>query len=177
MSLAAAAAAARPGVALREVAGPDDELVLRGGGEVLRLPRAAEAATRLVLLVRALARLRPLVPVAVPRPRLVGVLDDGETPFTAERRLPGTAGLPLEGPALGQLAGLLAALDDVPVREAQSWGVPGDGVLLHGALTPGALLGDPLLGVLTGVVGWRLRLGDRADDLAGLDPAVQAALG
>ncbi len=177
MTLQEAAAAARPGVVLREAAGPDDELVLHGGGEVLRLPRTAEAAARLVLLVRALPRLRPLVPVAVPLPRLVGVLEDGSTPFTAERRLPGVPGLALEGPAVGQLAGLLAALADVPVREAQSWGVPGDGVLLHGALTPAALLVDPRRGVLTGVVGWRLRLGEQADDHAGLDPAVRAALG
>ena len=177
MTLRAAAAAARPGVVLREAAGPDDELVLHGGGEVLRLPRTPEAAARLVLLVRALPRLRPLVPVAVPLPRLVGVPDDGQTPFTAERRLPGVPGLPLDGLAVGQLAGLVAALDDVPPREAQSWGVPGDGVLLHGALGPSALLLDPQRGVLTGVVGWRLRLGDRADDLAELDPAVRAALG
>jgi aminoglycoside phosphotransferase (APT) family kinase protein len=177
VSLTAAAAAARPGVVLREAAGPADELVRHGGGEVLRLPRTPEAAERLVLLVRALPRLRPLVPVAVPQPRLVGVLADGETPFTAEARLPGVPGRPLEGPAVGQLAGLLAALADVPVREARSWGVPGDGVLVHGALTPAALLVDPRRGVLTGVVGWRLRLGDPAEDLAGLDPALRAALG
>ena len=177
MSLRAAAQAARPGVALREVPGPDDELVLHGGGEVLRLPRTPAAAARLVLLVRALPRLRPLVPVAVPQPRLVGVLEDGETPFTAEARLPGVPGLALEGLAVGQLAGLLAALADVPVREAQSWGVPGDGTLLHGALDPAALLVDPRRGVLTGVVGWRLRLGDPAEDLAALDPALRAALG
>ena len=51
------------------------------------------------------------------------------------------------------------------------------GVLLHGVLARSALLLDPRRGVLTGVVGWRLRLGDRADDLAGLDPALRAALG
>ena len=94
---------------------------------MLRLPRTAGAAARLVLLVRALPRLRPLVPVAVPLPRLVRV--------------------------------------------------PGDGVLLHGALGPSALLVDPRRGVLTGVVGWRLRLDERADELAGLDPAARAALG
>ncbi len=154
--LRAAAEAARPGVALREAAGPDDELVLHGGGEVLRLPRTPEAAARLLLLVRALPRLRPLVPLAVPAPRLVGVLADGATPFTAEPRLPGVPVTgALDGIAAGQRAGLRAALDAVPVREAQQWGVPGDGTRLA---DPAALLVDPRRGVLTAAVGWHLRL-------------------
>ena len=110
--------------------------------------------------VRALAELRTRVPVAVAPPRYVGLLPDGQTPFTAERRLPGT---PVTAPALGsiaaaQLAGVVVALADVPPREARQWGVPGDGdVLLHGALTAGALLADGPR--LTGITGWRLRLG------------------
>lgn len=171
-------AARRPGTALRAVDGPPDEDVVHGGGEVFRLPRTPAAAARLLLLVRVLPRLGPLVPVAVPAPRPVGVLEDGVTPFTAEPRLPGG---PPDGPlsaiAVGQLAGLLAALAAVPVREAQMWGVPpGEGVLLHGGLTWSALLVDPQRGVLTGVVGWDPRFGDPAEDLAGLDPALRAAL-
>ena len=87
------------------------------------------------------------------------MLPDGETPFTAERRLPGrpTAG-PLGSIAAAQLDGVLAALADVPAREAQQWGVPGDGDVLQ---APGlTLLADGPR--LTGVTGWRLVLG-RAD--------------
>lgn len=175
-----AVAARRPGVALREVlSGREDEWVVHGGGEVFRLPRTPQAAQRLRTLVRVLPRLRPLVPVPVPAPRLAGVLADGQTPFTAEPRLPGR---PPDGPlsaiAAGQLSGLLAALAAVPVREAVEWGVPpGDGpALLHGALSRAVLLVDPDRGVLSGVVGWDPRLGDPAEDLAGLDPALRAAL-
>ncbi len=178
MSPLDAVAAVRPGVALRAVPGPVDELVVRGGEEVFRLPRTPGAAARLQLVVRLLPLLRPRLPLALPAPRLVGVLADGATPFTAERRLPGR---PPEGAlapvAAGQLAGLVAALDDVSEREAAMWGVPGSGALLHGALSRAALLADPARGVLTAVVGWAPRRGDRAEDLAGLDPALRAALG
>ena len=150
--------AVRPGVVLREVGGPADELVLHGGGEVFRVPRTEEAAARIALCTRVLSRLRPLVPVAVPTPRLVGVLDDG-TPFSAEPRLPGAPAGALLPVARGQLAGVLAALRAVPLREAQEWGVPGDGVLRHGALGTGVVLVDARRGVLTGVVGWAPTLG------------------
>lgn len=40
--------------------------------------------------------------------------------------------------------------------------------MLHGALTPAAVLVDPARGVLAGIVDWRLRLGDPADDRAAL---------
>lgn len=172
-----AARAARPGVHLREVPGPEDELVLLGGGEVLRLPRTPSAADRLLTTVRALPRLRPLVPVAIPAPRLVGVLEDG-TPFTAEARLPGVTPVgPLGAIAAGQLAGVLAALAAVPEREAREWSVPGTGQLAHGALTRESLLMDPVRGVLTGVVGWAPQLAEPGLDLGGLDPALRAVLG
>ena len=162
-------AAVRPGVALRRLASPDDEVVLAGGGEVFRLPLTAEAAARHAVLVRALPVLRLKLPVAVAPPRYVGVLQDAATPFVAEKRLPGE---PLRGQlgpiAAGQLAGVLAALAAVPPREAQQWGVEGEGSLLHGALFPDAVLVDPRRGLLTGVVGWRPRLGDPADDRAAL---------
>ena len=72
---------------------------------------------------------------------------------------------------------MLAALANVPAREARQWGVQGDGpVLLHGALRQACLLVDPDRGVLTGVTGWRLRLGEAGEDLAGLPESVRAAL-
>ena len=116
----------------------DDELVLTGGSEVFRLPLAPSGSDRLALLVRALPVLRSRVPVAVAPPRWVGVLPDGETPFTAESRLPGRPpGGPLES-----------------IAEAQQWGVPGVGPTL---VSPGlGLLADGPR--LTGTTGWRLRL-------------------
>ncbi len=150
-----AALRARPGVAFRVASGPVDELVLHGGGEVLRLPRSSEAAARIAVCARVLGRLAPLVPLAVPRPRLVGVTDDGE-PFSAEARLSGVAvEKGLDAIAAGQRDGVLAALAAVGERQAREWGVPGDGEALVSPLT---LLLDPRRGVLTGAVGWDLRL-------------------
>lgn len=167
----------RPGVALRALAVHDDEVVLAGGGEVFRLPLTADTAERHAVLVTALPELRKRLPVTVAVPRYVGVLPDGQTPFLAEPLLPGEPTSGLGSIALGQLQGVLAALAAVPEREAQQWGVPGQGSLLHGALDATALLVDPARGVLTAVVGWRPRLGDPADDLASLPEAVRAALG
>jgi aminoglycoside phosphotransferase (APT) family kinase protein len=152
-------------------------VVLAGDDEVFRLPLHPDAVARQAILVRALPELRARLPIAIPVPRYVGVLTDGATPFTAERRLPGEHAETLSAIAAGQLAGMLAALADVPPREAQQWGVPGEGSLLHGRLDRTALLVDPQRGVLTGLVGWRLRLGDPADDLATLPEAVRRALG
>jgi hypothetical protein len=156
-----AARAARPDVALDVLDDDGDELVLTAGDEVLRLPHGPTRWPGRQVLVVAMPALRVRLPVAVPVPRYVGVLGDGATPFTAERRLPGTAlaGTALCGIAVGQLAGTVAALRDVSEREAHAWGVEGSGSLLHGALTPASvLLGDA--GLVSGVVGWRLRLGD-----------------
>jgi hypothetical protein len=155
----------------------DDEAVLAGGGEVFRLPLAPEAAERHAVLLRALPELRNRLPVPVAVPRYVGLMPDGATPFLAERELPGEPVDSLSPIAAGQLSGVLAALTDVPPREAQQWGVRGEGTLLHGALDRSALLHDPVRGLLTGVVGWRPRLGDPDDDLATLPEAVRAALG
>jgi aminoglycoside phosphotransferase (APT) family kinase protein len=170
-------AAARPGIALRALAVSDDEVVLAGGEEVFRLPLSADAVARHAVLVRALPQLRTRLPVPVPVPRYVGVLPDGSTPFTAEPRLPGEPADELGSIATGQLAGALEALAAVPEREAQQWGVPGSGALLHGDLGRSALLVDPQRRVLTGLVGWRLRLGEPADDLDALPEAVRRALG
>ncbi len=135
--------------------------MLAGGAEVFRLPLASSGVERIGVLVRALPVLRPRVPVAVAPPRWVGVLPDGETPFTAEPRLPGTPPTaPLGSIAAAQLAGVVAALADVPAREARQWGVAGDGDVL-------AAPGLGLLAVgprLTGLVGWRLHLAEPGDD-------------
>ena len=146
----------RPGIELQVLAEHDDELVLAGGAEVFRLPLAPSGVQRLGVLVRALPVLRARVPVTVAPPRWVGVLLDGETPFTAERRLPGSPpGGSLGSIAASQLAGVVVALADVPAREARQWGVPSDGDVL---LAPGlTLLADGPR--LTGLTGWRLRLG------------------
>jgi aminoglycoside phosphotransferase (APT) family kinase protein len=155
----------------------DDEVVLAGGREVFRLPLTPAAAARQACLVRALPELRTRLPLTVPVPRYVGLMPDAATPFTAEQLLVGEPANRLEGIAVGQVAGVLAALAAVPEREARQWGVPGEGSLLHGALDATALLLDPGRGVLTGLVGWRPRLGDPAEDLASLPAAVRAALG
>lgn len=176
-ALERAVAQVRPGVALRALAVHDDEVVLAGGDEVFRLPLTPDAAARHAVLVRALPELRTRVPVTMAVPRYAGVLPDGETPFLAEPLLPGEPADALGPLAVGQLAGVLAALAAAPEREAQQWGVTGEGVLLHGALDRTALLLDPARGVLTGLVGWRPRLGEADDDLALLPEAVRAALG
>lgn len=176
-ALERAVAQVRPGLPLTTLAVHDDEAVLTGGDEVFRLPLAPQAVERHAVLVRALPLLRTRLPVAVAVPRYAGVLPDGATPFTVEPRLTGVPADRLGTIATGQLAGVLAALAAVPPREAQQWGVTGDGTLLHGALDGTALLLDPERGVLTGVVGWRPRLGDPADDRASLPQAVRSALG
>lgn len=155
----------RPAVThLERLAARDDELVLAGDAEVFRLPLAASGAARLAVLVRALPVLRTRVPVTLAPPRWVGVLPDGETPFTAERRLPGRPPTgPLGSLAASQLAGVVTALADVPAREARQWGVPGDGDLLQ---APGlTLLADGPR--LTGLTGWRLVLGSAQPALPG----------
>ncbi len=148
----------RPGVLLRSLAVHDDEVVLAGGAEVFRLPLAEVAVQRHAVLVRALPVLGPRLPVAVAVPRFVGVMPDGQTPFTAEPLLPGEPAGELTSIAAGQLAGVLAALAGVPAREARQWGVPGPGEALDGGLGSGSVLLDPTRGVLTGIVGWNLTL-------------------
>ena len=128
--------------------------MLAGGAEVFRLPLAPSGARRLAVLVRALPVLRVRVPVAVAAPRWVGVLPDGQTPFTAELRLPGRPAGQLGSIATSQLAGVVVSLADVPAREARQWGVEGEGDVLQ---APGLtqLADGPRL---TGLTGWRLVL-------------------
>jgi hypothetical protein len=137
--------AVRPGIALRQVA-ETDELLLVGGGEVFRLPLTPGAESRHRALVKGLPALAAKLPVTVPRPRYVGVLADGQTPFTAEARLPGE---PVDAPmgiAAAQWEGVLAALEAVSPGEIREWG---------GLYRPTVLLADPARGVLTGLVEWR----------------------
>ena len=135
----------RPGVALREFGRTADEMVIIGGGEVFRLPLTAAAVARQQVLVRSLPKLYDKLPVAVPRPKYVGVLTDGTTPFTAERRLPGLPVSEPTGIAAAQWEGVVVALDAVPPGEVREWG---------GLCRPTVLLGDPDRGVLTGLVAW-----------------------
>ena len=137
--------AVRPGVPLRIVS-EGDEVVLHGGGEVFRLPVTEEAVRRQRVLVRSLPTLFAQLPVAVPRPRYVGVMSDGETPFTAEKRLPGSVATVLGSIAEEQWEGVCAALDAVSPGEVREWG---------GLYRPTVVLADPTRGVLTGLVEWR----------------------
>jgi len=97
---------------------------------VVRFPRRAAIATKLAMEVVLLPALRPRLPVAVPRIEVQGVLGDGLTRWAGYRRVAGepvTAqllGSPRGGLARSQVAGVLAALADVSVREAAEIGVP-----------------------------------------------------
>lgn len=137
----------RRGLSLRPGPVLEDEVVLHGGGEVFRLPLTPGALDRQAVLLRALPVLAVSLPVAVPRPRRIGVLPDGITPFTAEPRLPGVAVAEARGLAALQWDGVAAALDAVPPGQVREWGgLPQPAVLLH----------DPVRGVLTGLVAWQL---------------------
>jgi hypothetical protein len=139
-------AAVRPGIVLRQAISCDDEVVFHGGDEVFRLPLTDGAVARQRALVTGLPALFAKLPVAVPRPRYVGVMEDGQTPFTAERRLPGVMTEELTGVAATQWDGVLAALGAVTSGEVREWG---------GLFRPTVLLRDPGRGVLTGLVEWR----------------------
>ncbi|HZG96008.1 MAG TPA: phosphotransferase [Mycobacteriales bacterium] len=96
------------------------------GDWLLRFPRRPEVVDELVREQRVLDAIAPLLPVAVPRSRPVGVLEDG-TPFFAHPLIPGE---PLDEPTarlglvVSQLAGLLHALHAVPARQVTDLGVP-----------------------------------------------------
>ncbi|HVE62254.1 MAG TPA: phosphotransferase [Mycobacteriales bacterium] len=97
---------------------------------VFRFPRRAQVATKLSMEVVLLPALRPRLAVAVPRIEVQGVLSDGRTRWAGYRRIAGepvTAelfGSTRGGLARSQIAGVLAALADVSVREARDIGVP-----------------------------------------------------
>jgi aminoglycoside phosphotransferase (APT) family kinase protein len=96
---------------------------------VFRFPRRPEIADALEIELRALPVLHRYLPVAVPRPAVVGLLDDGEHRFAGYPALPGE---PLAadlvtggrgGLVVSQLAGFLAALHRVPTREVVAAGL------------------------------------------------------
>jgi len=97
---------------------------------VFRFPRRADGAVKLTMEVTLLPALRPRMPAAVPMIEVQGVLPDGVTRWAGYRRIPGepvTAdllGSSRGGLARSQIAGVLAALADVSVREAGEIGVP-----------------------------------------------------
>lgn len=100
--------------------------VVDTGEWVFRLPRRPEIGERLPMERRLLDALAPRLPVPVPRYRVLGALPDGRTPYVGYRRLPGTPLPELSGTGLQQVAGCIAALQDVSLREAAEIGVPGD---------------------------------------------------
>jgi macrolide phosphotransferase len=96
---------------------------------VFRFPRRPEVADALETELRVLPLLHRHLPVAVPRPAVVGLLDDGEHRFAGYPALPGE---PLAadlitgargGLVVSQLAGILAALHRVSAREAVAAGL------------------------------------------------------
>jgi aminoglycoside phosphotransferase (APT) family kinase protein len=96
------------------------------GEWVVRIPRRPQVVEQLVLETRLIDAIRPLLPVAVPRSRPVGVLDDG-TPFFAHPRI---AGAPIDdetaasGLVASALVGALHALHAVPPRQVTYLGAP-----------------------------------------------------
>ncbi|HVF20547.1 MAG TPA: phosphotransferase [Mycobacteriales bacterium] len=97
---------------------------------VVRFPRRRDVGVKLVRELSLLPALRPRLPVAIPKVELRGVLPEGETQWAGYRRIPGdpvTADLLTSargGVARSQIAGVLEALADVPVREAVDIGLP-----------------------------------------------------
>ncbi len=102
-----------------------DFAVIETDGLMYRFPRRPEAAAALVREAALLPVLASRLPVALPRLRLAGVLEDG-TPYGVYPKLPGEPLQTLSSVAAGQLAGVIAALHGVPVREAVELGVTGD---------------------------------------------------
>jgi macrolide phosphotransferase len=96
---------------------------------VFRFPRRPEVAELLEVELRLLPVLAAQLPVAVPHPAVVGLLDDGEHRFVGYPALPGEPLRPelvtsgRGGLVVSQLAGFLAALHRVSVREVAAAGV------------------------------------------------------
>ncbi|MEV5886127.1 aminoglycoside phosphotransferase family protein [Streptomyces sp. NPDC052020] len=121
---AAGDAARGPGV--RPVAGSAGSTVWWvGARHVLRLAPDREAAVRQRRELRLRDLVRPHVPVRVPVSVAHGEWAPG-LPCTLDTRLPGGSGEEHDVSALGEadLAGLLTGLREVPVRQAETLGVP-----------------------------------------------------
>ncbi|WRZ89883.1 aminoglycoside phosphotransferase family protein [Streptomyces sp. NBC_01007] len=114
--------------------GPDVRPVTEGGGHftwwvgrrhVLRLARDREASLRQRRELRLRDLIRPHVGVAVPMSVARGEWASGLN-YTLDTKVPGVSGEEQAVSALGEadLAGLLTGLREVPVRQAETLGVP-----------------------------------------------------
>ncbi|MFV0133011.1 aminoglycoside phosphotransferase family protein [Streptomyces sp. HMX87] len=99
-----------------------------GNRHVLRLAPDREAAVRQRRELRLRDLVRPHLPVAVPASTAHGEWAPGLT-YTLDAKLPGGSGEVHDVSAVGEadLAGLLTGLREVPVRQAESLGVPRTG--------------------------------------------------
>ncbi|MER5379459.1 aminoglycoside phosphotransferase family protein [Streptomyces sp. NPDC002688] len=114
--------------------GPEVRPVTEGGGHstwwvgrrhVLRLARDRDASLRQRRELRLRDLIRPLIGVAVPVSVARGEWASGLS-YTLDTLLPGVSGEQQDVSALGEadLAGLLTGLREVPVRQAETLGVP-----------------------------------------------------
>lgn len=96
-----------------------------GPRHVLRLAPDREAAVRQRRELRLRDLVRPHVPVAVPTSVAHGEWAPGLT-YTLDTKVPGGSGVQHDVSAVGEadLAGLLTGLREVPVRQAETLGVP-----------------------------------------------------
>jgi aminoglycoside phosphotransferase (APT) family kinase protein len=96
-----------------------------GTRHVLRLAPDREAAARQRRELRLRDLVRPHVPVAVPTSVAYGEWAPGLT-YTLDTKVPGGAGAQHDVSAVGEadLAGVLTGLREIPVRQAETLGVP-----------------------------------------------------
>ncbi|MET9161581.1 aminoglycoside phosphotransferase family protein [Streptomyces parvulus] len=106
-------------------AGPEPATWWVGSRHVLRLAPDREAALRQRRELRLRELVRPRLPVAVPTSVAHGEWSPGLT-YTLDAKLPGGSGEDHDVSALGEadLAALLTAVREVPVRQADALGVP-----------------------------------------------------
>ncbi|MFE9771828.1 aminoglycoside phosphotransferase family protein [Streptomyces sp. NPDC005931] len=117
---------AGPGPDVRPVTeGPGPDAWWVGNRHVLRLAPDREATARRRREVRLRELVRPHVPVALPVSVAHGEWAPGLA-YTLDTRVPGGSAEEHDVSAVGEadLAGLLAGLREVPVRQAESLGVP-----------------------------------------------------
>ncbi|MFE1464887.1 phosphotransferase family protein [Streptomyces nigra] len=105
--------------------GADPTTWLVGSRHVLRLAPDREAAVRQRRELRLRELVRPHVPVAVPTSVAHGEWAPGLT-YTLDTRMPGAPGTENKVSAIGEadLSGLLTGLHEIPVRQAETLGVP-----------------------------------------------------
>ncbi|MFI9760015.1 aminoglycoside phosphotransferase family protein [Streptomyces sp. NPDC051963] len=124
----------KDGAAAKGAAGPDVRPVAEGGGHatwwvgtrhVLRLAPDRDAAVRQRRELRLRDLVRPHVPAAVPTSVSHGEWAPGLT-YTLDTKVPGGSAEEHDVSAVGEadLAGVLTGLREVPVRQAETLGVP-----------------------------------------------------